>query len=139
MAHVGLFDGIWRDLTGRGMFGGRFQIRLIAQPLIALVLGARFGIRDAKEGKEPFFMTWSTPSTTAGPISSKDCAMRSSRFAWPSSWTESCSDSSSVTFDCWAPWWSVRCWSFFPSSSGAAVANRIWTHGHHTRQIPHTP
>ena len=58
MAHVGLFEGVWRDLTGRGMFGGKFQIRLIAQPLIALLLGIRFGIRDAKAGKEdPFFMS----------------------------------------------------------------------------------
>jgi len=37
------------------MFGGRFQIRLVLQPLIAIILGLRFGIRDAKAGKELFF------------------------------------------------------------------------------------
>ena len=57
MAHVGLFEGVWRDLTGRGMFGGKFQIRLIAQPLIALMLGIRFGIRDAKQDKRPFLIS----------------------------------------------------------------------------------
>jgi uncharacterized membrane-anchored protein len=37
------------------MFGGKVQIRLILQPLIAIVLGLRFGVRDAKAGKQPFF------------------------------------------------------------------------------------
>jgi len=37
------------------MFGGKFQIRLILQPLIAIILGLRFGVRDAKAGKRPFF------------------------------------------------------------------------------------
>jgi hypothetical protein len=44
-----------RDLAGRGMFGGSFQFRLILQPLAAIILGARIGIRDAKQGGEPFF------------------------------------------------------------------------------------
>jgi hypothetical protein len=37
------------------MFGGPFQFRLILQPLTAIILGARFGIRDAKAGRLPFF------------------------------------------------------------------------------------
>jgi hypothetical protein len=37
------------------MFGGKFQLRLILQPLIAVILGLRFGVRDAKAGKQPFF------------------------------------------------------------------------------------
>jgi hypothetical protein len=48
-------DSIWRDLTGHGLFGGSFQFRLILQPLAAIILGARVGIRDAKEGRLPFF------------------------------------------------------------------------------------
>ena len=55
MAHPGFWDSIVRDLTGRGMFGGAFQFRLILQPLAATVLGVRFGIRDAKSGGPPFF------------------------------------------------------------------------------------
>jgi len=57
MAQVGLWDGIVRDLTRRGMFGGRFQIRLFLQPLLALLLGIRFGLRDARQGKTPFFLS----------------------------------------------------------------------------------
>ena len=37
------------------MFGGKVQIRLILQPLIAIILGLRFGVRDAKAGDRPFF------------------------------------------------------------------------------------
>jgi hypothetical protein len=37
------------------MFGGSFQLRLILQPLAAMLLGTRFGIRDAKRGDLPFF------------------------------------------------------------------------------------
>jgi len=51
----GFFESIARDLSGPGMFGGKFQFRLIVQPIIAIVLGLRFGVRDAKAGKPPFF------------------------------------------------------------------------------------
>ncbi|HVT10273.1 MAG TPA: hypothetical protein VHO67_22590 [Polyangia bacterium] len=60
MTHVGFWEGIARDLTGRGMLGGRFQIRLILQPMVAMILGVRLGIRDAKEGKPAFFMSFVT-------------------------------------------------------------------------------
>lgn len=55
MPSPGFFESIARDLSGPGMFGGKFQIRLILQPLIAIILGLRFGVRDAKAGKPPFF------------------------------------------------------------------------------------
>jgi hypothetical protein len=48
-----LFDAIGADLSGRGIFGGSFQLRLIVQPLAAVLLGLRFGIRDAKQGRAP--------------------------------------------------------------------------------------
>lgn len=56
MANLGFFDSLARDLSGPGMFGGKFQIRLILQPLLAMLLGLRFGLRDAKQGKLPFFL-----------------------------------------------------------------------------------
>ena len=49
------FDAIGADLSGRGILGGSFQLRLILQPLAAMLLGLRFGIRDAKQGLAPFF------------------------------------------------------------------------------------
>ena len=48
-----LFEAIGADLGGRGIFGGSFQLRLILQPLAAMLLGVRFGIRDAKKGRGP--------------------------------------------------------------------------------------
>jgi len=57
MADPGFFDSIGRDLGGRGILGGSFQIRLILQPLLAMLLGVRFGIRDAKAGELPFIQS----------------------------------------------------------------------------------
>jgi hypothetical protein len=54
MASYGFFESIARDLTGRGLLGGKFQLRLILQPVLATLLGVRFGIRDAKQGKPPY-------------------------------------------------------------------------------------
>ena len=56
MADVGFLDAIGRDLSGRGLLGGKFQLRLILQPLLAIMLGLRFGIRDARQGRRPFFI-----------------------------------------------------------------------------------
>jgi len=53
----GFWESIGRDLTGQGLFGGSFQFRLVLQPLIAVILGIRFGIRDAKSGDPPFFQS----------------------------------------------------------------------------------
>jgi hypothetical protein len=55
MPNPGFWDSISRDLTGHGIFGGRVQIRLFLQPLAAIILGVRFGIKDAKRGDAPFF------------------------------------------------------------------------------------
>ncbi|HVX93387.1 MAG TPA: hypothetical protein VHK47_00650 [Polyangia bacterium] len=54
MAHPGFFDSIARDLSGPGIFGGKFQIRLFLQPIVAIALGLRSGIADAKAGRRPF-------------------------------------------------------------------------------------
>src|SRR5947207_15200217 len=51
MADVGFWDGIRRSLTG-----GKFQLRLILQPVAALLLGVRVGLHDAKQGKEPYLL-----------------------------------------------------------------------------------
>jgi hypothetical protein len=48
VSEVGFFEGIARELAGPG------RLRLLVQPLMALVLGVRLGIVDAKEGKPPF-------------------------------------------------------------------------------------
>lgn len=66
MANLSLFESIGRDLSGPGMFGGRFQLRLILQPLAAILLGLRFGIRDAKAGKLPFFQELSAKNGNPG-------------------------------------------------------------------------
>jgi hypothetical protein len=50
MAQVGFWDSIGRSLSGRG------QIRLIVQPTMALILGIRLGIADARAGERPFLM-----------------------------------------------------------------------------------
>lgn len=50
MRDVGFWQGIWEVAHGRG------QLRLILQPTMAILLGARLGIADAKHGREPFVM-----------------------------------------------------------------------------------
>jgi len=47
---LGFWEGIVDVASGRG------QLRLFVQPLIAIILGARLGIADAKEGKDPFLL-----------------------------------------------------------------------------------
>lgn len=55
MADIGFWEGLVRGLSGKGQF------RLILQPAMALLLGIRLGIADAKEGKAPFlFRLFST-------------------------------------------------------------------------------
>jgi len=46
--HLGFWEDIARDLSGRGQF------RLFLQPAMALFLGVRLGIADARAGKAPF-------------------------------------------------------------------------------------
>jgi len=45
---IGFWQGIREVASGRG------QLRLILQPLMAIVLGIRLGISDAKTGADPF-------------------------------------------------------------------------------------
>jgi len=53
---MGFFHGIARELGGKG------QLRLIIQPLVAMVLGARLGIADAREQQPPFGLrVWRGP------------------------------------------------------------------------------
>jgi hypothetical protein len=56
VADVGFWEGIARDLSGKGQF------RLLLQPAMAVFLGVRLGIADAKDGKAPFlFRLFSEP------------------------------------------------------------------------------
>src|SRR4051812_4986428 len=57
MEYQGFWDSIVSNISGRGLLGGSFQIRLVLQPLLAMLLGARVGIKDAKHGDLPFFQT----------------------------------------------------------------------------------
>jgi hypothetical protein len=140
MAQVGLFDGIWRDLTGRGMFGGRFQIRLILQPLVALLLGIRFGIRDAKQGKDdPFFMSLVRAEHGRWPILKQ--GLRDAAVPLCVAFVLDGILQHLILGH-------VRLIGavvvgsllvFLPFVIGRGLGHRIWTHGHQVRQIPHTP
>lgn len=137
-ADVGFFEAIGRDLTGRGMFGGRFQIRLILQPLLAFLLGVRFGLRDAKEGKRAFFMR----------------LVEAQHDRWPIL-REGLRDAIVPLFIAFVidgilqriinghvrPLAAVVVGAllvFLPFVIGRGLSNRIWTTGH-GRQIPHAP
>ena len=50
-----LIARIWHDLGGR--VGGPLTFRLIIQPLVAIFLAVRAGLKDSREGKPPYF--WS--------------------------------------------------------------------------------
>lgn len=138
-AHVGLFEGVWRDLTGRGMFGGKFQIRLIAQPLIAMLLGVRFGVRDAKAGKPAFFMTL---------VDAKHDRSANLKQGLRDAIVPLCvafvldGILQRIILGHIRPLGAVIVGSllvFLPFLIGRGLSNRIWTHGHHIHQIPHTP
>jgi hypothetical protein len=43
---------VWTDFVGR--IDGPLHFRLIVQPLVACVLAARAGLRDARQGKPPY-------------------------------------------------------------------------------------
>lgn len=46
----GFWEGIVDVASGRG------QLRLILQPLLAVIVGVKFGLGDAKSGKDPFLL-----------------------------------------------------------------------------------
>lgn len=54
---TGFFEDMLRDLTS-----GRGQLRFLIQPVVAILLGARLGIADAREGREPFLWRIGTAS-----------------------------------------------------------------------------
>jgi len=47
-------QGFWQDIVETAR--GRGQLRLILQPTVAIILGLRLGIADAKAGASPFLM-----------------------------------------------------------------------------------
>jgi hypothetical protein len=51
MYDFGFFEGIARELSS-----DRGAVRLLVSPAMSVVLGARFGVADAKEGHEPFLV-----------------------------------------------------------------------------------
>jgi hypothetical protein len=44
---------VWVDLFGRAE--GPLTFRLLIQPLVAILLASRAGLRDAREGRAPYF------------------------------------------------------------------------------------
>jgi hypothetical protein len=48
-----MFKRAWSDLIGR--VDGPFAFRLIIQPIVASILAARAGLKDAREGRPPHF------------------------------------------------------------------------------------
>jgi di/tricarboxylate transporter len=47
-----LLDGFWQDIVE--VTSGRGQLRLIVQPLMAVLVGVKLGLVDAHAGKQPF-------------------------------------------------------------------------------------
>jgi len=50
----------WENLVGR--VGGPMTFRLILQPIMAAIFAVRSGLKDAKEGKPPYFWALFTDS-----------------------------------------------------------------------------
>lgn len=51
----GLLSRLWSDLVARP--GGPLEFRFLLQPLVAALLAARDGMRDARTGRPPYFWT----------------------------------------------------------------------------------
>jgi hypothetical protein len=49
---------VWENLIGRS--DGPINFRLIIQPTVAIIIAVRAGVKDAREGRSPFF--WSVLS-----------------------------------------------------------------------------
>ena len=56
MANVGFWEGIVRDLGGRGLLGGKFQLRLILQPLIAVLLRDLLAAPDVGDERRALYV-----------------------------------------------------------------------------------
>ena len=138
MTHVGFFEGIARDLTGRGLLGGRFQVRLILQPLIAMILGIRLGLRDAKHGKPAFFASVVTGGRDRWAI-----LRQGLRDAIVPLCVAFVLDGvlQYLILGHVRPAAAVvvgLLLVFFPFVLLRGLSNRLWSHGHHTT-VPHTP
>jgi len=48
-----LFARVWENLIGR--VSGPLTFRLILQPIMAVIFAIRAGLKDAKEGRPPYF------------------------------------------------------------------------------------
>src|SRR5215510_10620036 len=60
---------ITRVLTGlSNRVGGPMTFRIILQPLMATLLAVRAGIKDAREGRPPYFWTILTDATQRAPL-----------------------------------------------------------------------
>ena len=60
---------ISRVLTGlSSRVGGPMTFRIILQPLMACLLATRAGLKDAREGRPPYFWTILTDSTQRVPL-----------------------------------------------------------------------
>jgi len=138
-ADVGFWSGIARDLTGKGMFGGSFQIRLILQPLLALLLGVRLGIRDAKHGKEAYFLRLVQAKHDRWPVLKE--GLRDAIVPLCIAFVVDAILQRMIDGRI-RPMAALVVGTllvFIPYVIGRGLANRVWTHGHHTRQIPHAP
>jgi len=141
MASPGFWDSIVRDLSGRGMFGGSFQLRLIIQPLVAMILGARIGIRDAKQGRLPFFQALLRGKGARGALVAK--AARDAVLPLVVAFIVDSILQYMINGRV-RPLVAVLVGGllvFVPFLLVRALANRIWTHGHpgHTRPAKHAP
>ena len=135
MGHPGFWDSIVNDLTGRGLFGGSFQIRLVLQPLLAMLLGIRVGIRDAKRGDAPFFQALMQQKGRRGDMLFK--AARDAVFPLAVAFVIDCILQRLINHRI-RPVAAIFVGGllvFVPFLIVRALANRAWRHGHH-RAVP---
>jgi hypothetical protein len=136
MHELGFWESLTHDLTGHGMFGGSFQLRLILQPLAAIVLGLRIGIRDAKRGDAPFLQALARGKGERG-----DLLAKAARDAIIPLLVAFIIDSilQHMINGRIRPLEAVFVGAllvFIPFLIARALANRIWSHGHPGRGRP---
>ena len=61
-----LFLRMWENLGSR--IGGPMTFRIILQPTMAALLALRAGLKDAREGRPPYFWTMITDPTQRGEL-----------------------------------------------------------------------
>ena len=130
MANPGFWESLTRDLTGHGMFGGSFQFRLILQPLAAIILGVRIGIRDAKHGDRPFFQALARQKGERGGLVAK--AARDSVVPLTAAFIVDSSLQHRINHRI-RPLEALLVGGllvFLPFLIARALTNRVWTHGH---------